>query len=647
MPEETKVLPGLAANTPSLGVRLWVEDDKVCVQIASEGGRGPARQVVLLPVRRPTPATLECSLDLNRFGGDEAPARALRCLHFRPASTLSTPFIRRYYGDQWQRLSGGGQWVLVLMLYDQPGFPAVAGSEPVTADYLAAMRDFFDDLPAVSRLVRGLVWLDPLDVPDSVTPPPAASETARCAALPEAPAAGPARAAFGAAQPQAFTFALASCQYPAGLVDGTPQDWVPGGSRLPGPADVSMLRLARRLDDLADPGRPSLLVLAGDQIYADATAGLFDPRAGSTPRTLGTTVREAEDWLRIPYQSWYGSVGPQSVLGRLPSRMMLDDHEIDDNWEPLPGNAAPAATAHNQALRQAGRQAYQRYQRNLPGAKLLDELWHDDYRHRNIRFFMADTRTERGVRNAVMDARVPRIIGKDQAVALSDWLAVDTERPAFVVSPSMLLPRRRSSIDHPHRRCQPSDGLPRLRGALQSDAWCGYPGSLHALLALLWRQGRCNLVFLSGDEHLSSVVKATITRLGDGPCPRSVTLHSVHSSALYAPYPFANAVPEEFAVNDAWDFADPDDPAPVPARYHCQVEPCCAWAPGDGFALLTLLPPPAVAGSGGAAAGNVAPAWQLGVNFDRATPGPGAPPPPSAQLTLGPGPGPVQRPPPG
>ena len=641
MPEETEVPPSLTANTPSLGVRLWVEDAKVCVQIASEGGRGAARQVVLLPVRRPPQEELECAIDLKVFLGDEAPALALRCLHFRSASTLSTPFIRRYYGDQWHCLSGGGQGVLVLMLYDEPGFPTVAGSEPAAADYVAAMQAFFEDLPVASRLLRGLVWLDPLDVPSSVIPPLAAGETARCPALPEAPAAAPARAAFGAAQPQPFTFALASCQYPAGLVDGTPQDWLPGGSRLQGPADASMLRLARRLDGSADPGRPSLLVLAGDQIYADATAGLFDPRAGSTPRTLGTTIREAEDWLRIPYQSWYGSVGPQSVLGRLPSRMMLDDHEIDDNWEKLPDNAAPGATAHNQALREVGRQAYQRYQRNLVDAKLLPDLWHA-YRHRGIRFFLADTRTERGARNAVMDARVPRIMGGAQVDGLKTWLAVEPERPAFFVSPSMLLPRRRSSIDDPRLHRYPSDGLPRLRGALHSDAWCGYPGSLHALLALLWRLGRSNVVFLSGDEHLSSVIKATITRVVGGQHLRPVTLHSVHSSALYAPYPFANAVPEEFAVNDAWDFVDPDDHSPIPARYHCQVEPCCAWAPGDGFALLTLEPPPAADGGNGEAP---AP-WRLGVSFDRA-PAAGGPPPPSASLALGPGPGPVQVPPAG
>ena len=634
----------MTATTPSLGVRVWVENRVICIQAGNEGGRGAPRGWLLLPVEQLSDGSVRQVTD--------DPSR--RPTPRTPQRSLSTPAITRFNRDEWRDIAGNDPdampLVLVLMLFDLLDAGTQGVGELPSDERDQAVATFFEvaaKRPAWLR--RGLVCLHPADVPTEL-PPPTGGGGESAPAARAAQSAPEAAVAPAAAQP--FTFALASCQYPAGLVDGTPQDWVPGGSRLLGPADASMLRLARRLDDLAYPGRPSLLVLAGDQIYADATAGLFDPRAGSTPRTLGTTVREAEDWLRIPYQSWYGSVGPQSVLGRLPSRMMLDDHEIDDNWEPLPGNAPPAATAHNQALREAGRQAYQRYQRNLPGAKLLQVLWHD-YRHRDIRFFLADTRTERGARSAAMDARVPRIIGCLQAARLTSWLAVEPERPAFFVSPSMLLPRRRGSFDDSRRRSSidgprryPSDGLPRLRGALQSDAWCGYPSSLHALLALLWRLGRSNLVFLSGDEHLSSVVKATITRLDDGQPARSVTLHSVHSSALYAPYPFANAVPEEFAVNDAWDFVDPDDPAPVPACYHCQVEPCCAWAPGDGFALLTLAPPPAAGGSTGTAAGAGAPTWQLGVSFDRATPAPCAPPPPSARLTLCPGPGPVQGPPP-
>ena len=47
---------------------------------------------------------------------------------------------------------------------------------------------------------------------------------------------------------------------------------------LPGPADASYLRLLDVLEGRRGDQVPEFLILAGDQIYADATAGLFDPR---------------------------------------------------------------------------------------------------------------------------------------------------------------------------------------------------------------------------------------------------------------------------------------------------------------------------------------------------------------------------------
>ena len=595
------------ATTPSLGVRLWIENDEVCLQIATEGGRGTAAKLVLLPVEWEGQSRIRSLIDLAEFADPSPAGRHRFGLHFRsPPKTLSTPFPARFFGKQWTELSLDQPWVLVLMLFDKPDTAQLNTGAP--SDELAAVEAFFSEVQPPAWLRRGLVYLDTRDVPDSKALPAAARVAAASSAEP-------------------FSFALGSCHYPAGLVDGTPQGYQPGGTQWPGPADAALLRLARRLDQVDDPDRPSLLVLAGDQIYADATAGLFDPRAGTSPQNQAS-LRDAADWLRVPYQNLYGSVGAQSVLGRLRSFMVPDDHEIDDNWEPLPAPAAPSAERYNQALRSAGRQAYLRYQRNLPEAALLQVLWQDQ-NHRGIPFFLADTRTERGARKAAWDPCLPRIMGCLQTARLNAWLAEAPERPAFFVSPSLLLPRRRRSAAQP-------------RAALHSDAWCGYPGSLHALLAKVCQLGRSNLVFLSGDEHLSCVVEATITDLRQA--GRQVKLHSVHSSGLYAPYPFANAVPEEFALPDAWEFSDPADPADPALRYRCQVRLCQPWAPGDGFALLRLAPP--AQGDGGGD-------WQLSVSFDRAAapvsacrkedPGPALRSSPPLILQPGPGPGPVRQ----
>ena len=109
------------------------------------------------------------------------------------------------------------------------------------------------------------------------------------------------------------SFVFGSCQFPRGLLDEAP-------------AMESWKALGKRLDD-ADA--PSLLLLLGDQIYTDATAGVFDPV-------------NADDRFSGPYQKLYRQREVSNVLRRLPSTNLLDDHEIIDNWEPdardpLPG----------------------------------------------------------------------------------------------------------------------------------------------------------------------------------------------------------------------------------------------------------------------------------------------------------------------
>ena len=69
--------------------------------------------------------------------------------------------------------------------------------------------------------------------------------------------------------------------------------------------------------------------------------------------------------------------------------------------------------------------------------------------------------------------------------------------------------------------------------ALRSDGWEGYPHSLNELLAFIAEQRIRNVVSLSGDAHLSCVATAT-SQGEDGP---PLVVYSIHSSALYAPFP--------------------------------------------------------------------------------------------------------------
>lgn len=589
----------LYATTPSLGVRVWVEGKKVCLHFGNEGGRGGPDSLFLVPVTSLDPGSLKCWPEL--WTGDADFAQFQQRYKRRAPETLSGPFIQRYSGVQWQQLTKQGAFLLAVLLIQERGSTVPDGGQATAAeleakkaqrrrDRRAALERFFAGRPPPSELRRGLVYLDPADVPPAGPPDaqPAGEtvgETADGAASKAATL--PIRAG-GPASSTELTFALASCQYPAGLMDGTPQalfdvgSGVPNDEALPGPADASMLRLARRLRKIGHPARPCLLVLTGDQVYLDATAGLFDPRA-SAGRPSGDQQRMADDRVRATYENWMGSVGSQSVFGLVPTRMVMDDHEIEDNWE-LPHPAAGSiATDRAHAMREIGVEGYGRYQRNRYKHRPLDHQW-QKYSQRGFDFFLADTRTERVARSASIDPFAPRIMSTAQTDALTQWLRADRSRPRFVVSSSMLLPRRRTSLL----------GAP---AAIRSDAWDGYPGSLHALLAMLCREQISNVVFLSGDEHLSCVARIDVSDLADS---KSVRLHSIHSSALYAPFPFANTIEEELAGEEAWCFSDPAHPD---RRYRCEVK-VVQWAPGDGFACLTVNK----SDSG---------AWTLAVEFDR------------------------------
>jgi hypothetical protein len=141
-----------------------------------------------------------------------------------------------------------------------------------------------------------------------------------------------------------------------------------------------------------------------------------------------------------------------------------------------------------------------------------------------------------------------------------------------------------------------------VASCLRADGWDGYPASLHRLLAGVYKRGSNDIVFLSGNEHISSVARIEISQADD---PGNVVVaHSVHSSALYAPYPFANAIEEDFAGTEAFEFANDG------TTYLCRVK---TWFPslGDGFAVLSISD----AESG----------WLVSVRFDREKHGPADP----------------------
>ena len=337
-----------------------------------------------------------------------------------------------------------------------------------------------------------------------------------------------------------LTFALASCSYPPQIFDR-------------GLAQRSMEALLNRLD--REP-KPQFLLLLGDQVYADATANVADPRLPSVRYEEAT-----ERWMDLKQV--------QKVFKRLPVYMMLDDHEIDDQYEPgmwPPGS--PRASFLKEAL-----QSFHRWQGALgPDSGRRDPTQadynpHFDFYPGGYPFFVLNTRTRRDPRSYRTSGhlKVPGeagIVDDEQMAALMRFLSnaqtTAPGAPKFIASPSVVFP---------------DVGMRSQRSRLRSDGWSGFGRSARCLVSFIEKKQIENVVFLCGDYHASAAASATTKE-------NAARLLSIVSSGLYAPYPFANAQTRDF-VSGSWPLESTPPLATVELQ-HCTHR--------DGFAVVHVEP---------------------------------------------------------
>jgi hypothetical protein len=345
--------------------------------------------------------------------------------------------------------------------------------------------------------------------------------------------------------------AVASCQYPHGPLDREP-------------AQASLRHMAQR----ARAGDIDLALFMGDQIYADATAGLVDP------------LRRDERYEH-PHERAQSAPGLRQVLACLPAVMAIDDHELVDNWEPPPpgGGSDAALWQLREASRRDGAWAYWAYERLRPKPRHTGAPRTADkaFRFGGLPIFLADTRLGRTSRSLGSGgAATAHILGKRTWWQLEAWLLRHREVWKIVATPSILLPRRREVVQD-------------ASAAVRSDAWDGFPASLERLLDFLARHRIGRTVLVSGDEHHAlrcDISLAAPVRPGAA-APEPVHVLSIHSSALYAPFPFANGRPR--------DFSD----TPFVTRRGTRVSLQSTPAPeGDGFAIISASPGPSGAAAG-------------------------------------------------
>ena len=321
-----------------------------------------------------------------------------------------------------------------------------------------------------------------------------------------------------------------------------------GSCRYPG-----LLWKRKEADRIFDPmlsqheQRPvNFALMVGDQIYADK----FN-------RTIPIGLADSYKEFQERYHSAFGSRNMRQFLSRVPTYMILDDHEIEDNWSQDRLNESNA----KRMLFNLAIGAYMSYQWSH-GPRFADSYVHDpaygaaDYLKRmdtlnlfydftcaGYPFFVLDTRTQRyhagrpGLADNHLLGRPALDINEpSQLDRVCAWLkymqATRGNTPKFIVSSSVFVPNHVDTLySDKHKE--------------KDDSWPCFPGTRKRILKTIVEGKVQNVIFLSGDIQCSSVARLEFTGPG-----AALNAYSIVSSAFYWPFAFADGEPSSY-VHDS------------------------------------------------------------------------------------------------
>lgn len=255
-------------------------------------------------------------------------------------------------------------------------------------------------------------------------------------------------------------FVVGSCRY-LRMTFGVPS--------APHLGDRIFASIARLAQGAAPP--VSAMLMTGDQIYVD-DLNIIAPD------------REYQKIL-IKYRAAFSQPYISKLMSGIPTYMILDDHEIEDNW---PANKS----GNDDFLYKNAMAAYELYQASHSPAHALlgngtisprlDRYWYQ-FAEGDIEWFVTDSRTRR-----TLSANDRRILDDAQEQALCTWLVNSAARVKFVVTSVMFFPDRRRHGD---------------------DAWKAFPEQRLRLLETIRTQRIKNVFIISGDVHGSLTSRLT------------------------------------------------------------------------------------------------------------------------------------------
>ncbi|MFI1176482.1 alkaline phosphatase D family protein [Streptomyces melanogenes] len=352
----------------------------------------------------------------------------------------------------------------------------------------------------------------------------------------------------------------------------------PKGERDPaGPdaLDTLATALAARLAADPDAERPDVLLLLGDQVYADSVSRATR-RWLAARRDLadppGAQVGDYDEYTRLYDESW-GDPEVRWLLSTVPSCMVFDDHDVIDDW-----NTSAAWLAEMRATPWwserlvGGLMSYWVYQHlgNLPPAELATDALYAAVRSSPdgtdaLRRFAAEAgadpaavrwsyRRDFGrVRLLMVDSRAARVLDEQKRAMLdeaeADWVreqVLDGSVPYDHLLVGTSLPWLLPPLVHDAEGwnaalCRGERG-PRwarfgekLRRRADLEHWAAFPSSFSGLAELIARAGTgpqapATVCVLSGDVHHAYLAEPVWPTGGPDARVLQLTCSPVHNS---------------------------------------------------------------------------------------------------------------------
>lgn len=258
-----------------------------------------------------------------------------------------------------------------------------------------------------------------------------------------------------------FSFLFGSCNlHSLGLINNPDRAWI-------------------EVSKLCKEAQASFMIHCGDQIYADIP---FNPPI------------DIDHYRRKYLDAWEDCKPAQKTLTELTHYMILDDHEIDNNFD-------RSKKDHSLLLLNPAMKAYWEFQHSHNPTREDGVHYHYHFEYGSAKFFVMDTRYYR-------NSKYGEILDRKQEKEFLQWLLDHKHHPKFIVT-----------------------SVPFVGEVVKSDGdkWCdpAFAAQRLRIINHIAKHNISKIVFLTGDMHTSYHAHMTISKSGG-----DIVIHELMSSPI-------------------------------------------------------------------------------------------------------------------